>query len=784
MINFHVSDLKLTVCDKNYREDMSFRKKKKTTCLRCTHVCLAMIAMASVFVACKSSTSNTLTSRLFWQLKRATIELPRSVGRDLKGSATVSEDVSFSNPDNYFEPNSPYNRGGSNSVDLSKDQRLSEVTITARSRFTPEREGKVNIDFVVKVPHELLSSEYRVILSPQILADDSIIALPEILLKGEKFLKKQLGDYDQYQLFLNTLVDKNKYDSLFLDKKGIEQDIQNRQTFYWDLYHKEYQTQMGYQEWRFKKEDRQAYETARKVGRRAELQQQYLRQALDEVTRRLAQGQDTTGVYADYQAKFDKEAAKLPSEFTPPTIEDEAVPTRYRKIHESGRTIDDIRNYAVTERDSAKIANYRYEFEKIALNEAAVKRKDDIFKELVRYPLEDERNYRMDSIIDPRYNFSYYYHQDFPVTPGLKSLKIIMKGKVQATDYSSYTIPVIDTLSYFISSMVQLADQSLVQKETKIYKNMFSKLSVDLKFAPNKTNFEPSYADNKAGLEKLRDTYNTFTIYNPETKMGGFRMDSINFKVTTSLDGTWVGNYQLSEKRAESLAKYLVSKTFSDVGNADFIFKGKPGGEDWNTLAQDVKKRTDLPNGSQILSLILETTDPDASKADIKSMYPEDFKIIKDSIYPKLSKVDFFFNMSRPEMAATDSVLVEQQEGYEEGLKYLMDRDYWKALDVLSQFPDYNLALCLTCMGYNAKAYELLNKLPQTGNTEYLLSIVAARIGNEQEAVEHLLKACKLDNSKIYRIQLDPEVAALVRKYGLAGKISDISRMPDSTAEE
>ncbi len=764
---------------------MSLNKDKKDTCMKYLQAVFVIVLALCLTVAFASTESSAktktkrggaLTRILFMQSKRASIELPRTrAGSELNGSATVSEDVSFTNPDNYFEPGSPYSKSNSKDVDLTKDQRLSEVTITARSRFTPEREGKVGIDFIIKVPHELLSTDWRVVLSPLVLADDSIIALPELMLKGEAFVKKQLQDYDNYQLFLNTLVDKSKYDSLFLDEKGIQADIKNRQTFYWDLYHKEYQNQINYDEWKFKQEDKQAYETARKVGRRAELQQQYIREAREEVTRLLAQEKDTTGVYASYLARLEKEASKLPSEWIPPTIEEDAVPNKYRKLHESGRTINDIKNYAVTEKDSAKIANYRYEFEKIALNEAAIKRKDDIFKELVRYPLENEFDYRVDSIVDPRYNFSYYYQQEFPVTPGLKSLSIIMRGKVQAIDYSSFTIPVIDTISYFISSMVQLADESLVKKETKIYKNMFSSMQSQLKFAPDRPNFDPNYANNKAELGKLRDTYNTFTTYNPETKRGGYTMDSINFKVTTSLDGSWSNNYELSEKRAESLKRYLVNNTFSDIPNANSIFKWRAGGEDWSTLARNINKRYDLPNKDQILSIISEATNPDQVETDIKKTFPQDYKIIKDSIYPLLNKVDLTLNMSRPNMVASDSIQVEILEGYDQGLKYLLDRDYWKALDILSKYPDYNLALCLICMGYNAKAYDLLNRLPQTGGNEYLLTIVAARLGNEQEATEHLLKACKLDNSKVYRIPLDPEVSELVRKYSLSKKIERVA---------
>lgn len=736
--------------------------------MRLLRVISAVILMTCI-VAC-SSTKTTMTRKLFMQSKRATIELPQRKGAQGPGGVmTVSEEVTFTNPDNDFEDGSPYRSRNKGKVDLSKEQQLTEVVVTARSRFTPERNGKVNVDFVIKVPRELLSDVWRLTLSPEILADDSVIALPEVVLKGKDFLEKQLQDYDNYQMFLNTLVDKSMYDSMFLDKRGIEEDIKNRQGFYWNLYHKEYQTQIGYEEWKFSQEDKMAYETAKKIGRRAELKNQYLRQAFDEINKAQIQGKDTTGIYNKYMSRYEKEAQKLPKEWFSPEIEEKAIPSKYREVHESGRTIDDLKNYAVTEKDSMNIAKYRYEFEKIALNEAALERKEDIFKQLVRFPLEDKSRLRMDSIADPQRNFTFLYKQDYPVTAGAKSLRITMKGKVQAIDYSSYTLPTVDTLSYFISSLVQLADTSLVRKETKLYRNMYNMLSTQIKFPVGKTNFDINYADNKSELDKVISTYRSFT------QEGGLNMDSIVMRVSTSLDGKYEKNAELSEKRSEALKNYLVSNTFSNISNAGIIFKEKFIGEDWNGLAANIRKREDLLNKTQILSIISQAVDPDQTEADIKQLYPNDFKLIKDSIYPLLNKVDFVFNMSRPNMVATDSIQVEVREGYAEGIRLLQNREYWKALDILSNYPDFNLALCLTCMGYNAKAYELLQKLPSTGNTEYLLAILCTRMDKEAEAVEHLLDACSKDSSKVYRIPLDPEINTLVRKHNLSRKIGLLS---------
>ena len=146
-------------------------------------------------------------------------------------------------------------------------------------------------------------------------------------------------------------------------------------------------------------------------------------------------------------------------------------------------------------------------------------------------------------------------------------------------------------------------------------------------------------------------------------------------------------------------------------------------------------------------------------------------KIIRDSIYPMLSRADIVFNMKRQGVTEEVMVKVEERPDYAKALDLLQDRKYWEALDILSNYPDYNTALCLVCMGYNAKALELLETLDQTGDTEYLLAILAIRSKDDNLAIEHLLKACELDSSKIYRASLDPEIASLVDKYDLQNRM-------------
>ena len=52
-------------------------------------------------------------------------------------------------------------------------------------------------------------------------------------------------------------------------------------------------------------------------------------------------------------------------------------------------------------------------------------------------------------------------------------------------------------------------------------------------------------------------------------------------------------------------------------------------------------------------------------------------------------------------------------------------------------------------------------------HSENLLALIYARRGDDQQAVQHYLDACRQERSYVSRGNLDPEIATLIRKYGL-----------------
>jgi len=759
------------------------------------------------------TTSDALTKDLFMQSKHPNIELPVIEGAS-KGRTIVSEQVTFTNAEVITRSNPE----GNNVTNLSEVQHLNEVVVTAKSRFTPEQNGRVNVDFIVRVPKESLSPAWRVILSPKLIHNDSIVPLKDIVIKGQDFYDKQKKDHKDYEDYMKSIVRETDYDSVFVDYEGVREDINFLQDFYYGQYHKEWSRQKDYETWKSNKDDVEALTVASQVGNEQKIYYENVRKARQKAMKELAKGKDTTGLFARYMKNVVKPEALQKGKLQVEQREDfrldlykeyskrarekvmrdwidgkdtvgaynryiksfdknlqtlmldgedlRNIPERFRDIYRSGRKMDVVKNDVLTKEDSLEIVQSRYKYDEIALNDMKRERQEEKMREMIPFPY--EQNTRLDSVVQTDRDFVFYYKQDYPVYPGMRKLALTMNSQIDAIDLSRYIHPQSDTLSYFISSLSQLVDSSLIIKTTTTHRDAYNTMVIYPKFQPGRTNFNVNYGDNKEQTNKFIETYKTFT------GEGKFLMDSVVLRASTSLDGSYEKNIDLSMKRVDALKSFFV-KALGGTPAIENIFKTRYSGEDWNTMARLIIKRTDLPNRTQILDMLTQAVNPDQCEEEIKKTYPADYKIIKDSVYPMLNKADIIMNMTRPGMTEEVTVTKEERPDYARALKYLQDREYWKALDILGNYPDYNTALCLVCMGYNAKALELLESLQQTGNTEYLRAILSIRSGNEQEAVNHLVKACELDPSKAYRAPLDPEIANLVDKYNLEDRLMNAS---------
>ncbi|HBG41786.1 MAG TPA: hypothetical protein DDW85_10335 [Porphyromonadaceae bacterium] len=733
---------------------------------------LAFIIFILVSCSPKKNYRKLDIERLFMQTTTPEIAFPGSFGglEGQDGSRSVSEEITFSESSGDLGKDEVL-ADETNAVDSTKTYRLFNVVVKAKSNFATERDGKVHVDFDIIAPIDVIDPNWRLTLAPFLIDGDSITPLDTVLVTGEGFRDKQQGDYEAYQDFLNTIVDPSAYDSLFIDWKGLNKEILKVQRRNYTDYRRNYDLMMDYANWR--KMNEMEFLRMEAIARRHKryVQNRYWRKSEKKALKQLENDTDTLGIYGKYMDKYEKDyidylkrqfsLAWLDSISPDINIHNQKdsimrrshIPRKYRDIHKKGLTLRDLKAKAFTKEDSVKIAKHHYLIDEIVLNDMNIERKNEIFNEVVEFPLRNEMaGLRLDTVITAEDDFIYGYKQPWKIDKGTKKLGVVLAGMVEGIDKSTFVFPLTDTLTYFIASLSQLADESLITERKMLHKNMVDKQSVYPDYRTNKS-YRFKDIKNPEIFDKIFEAYQT---YNKETDLF---VDSVSIRGYTDLTGLWHENYELAENRAKEVADYFKQKGVK-------MPVAKAAGEDWSTLAQEVQKHKSLLHREEILDTLTHAVFPDMTEENIKALFPDDYKIMKDEIFPKLRRFDVILHVNRHDIEKS-TMKETYREDYAEGIKLLKEKEYMPALEKLAKYGDYNTALALVCLGYNDKAQEVLESLPETGKNEYLLAIVKARKQKTTEAAKHLQKACQLNPDLYYRTRLDSEVKELADQQNL-----------------
>jgi len=478
---------------------------------------------------------------------------------------------------------------------------LSNVTVVARSKSVPERNGKINLDFVVKVPKDLLSTNWMAAITPIVFKGDRKLELRDIAMNGKAF--------KEYQ------------------KKGSQ-------------------------------------------------------------------------IYNLLQ-----------------------------------------RRYELFKRDSLRIGNYyNYKYNLKVTNAGA----------------------RLDTIIKKPTGFEYYYTQQIKADDDSKKINLCLCGRVFAIDKSTYTMPISDTISYVVSSMVQFLDLTPQFKRVIIERKATSSLKSFITFPSGGKEVDEKLGENLNEIQKLQD------VISKITSTGEFLVDSISLNAGCSPEGSYKTNTILSKERSLCLKNYLKNK-LKAIEGIDTMLIAHANGENWQEL-NNLITSSGVYQKQQILSVIGTKANPDEKEAVLRNKYPTSYKEIVNRFYPRLRAVDFTFFVHRKGMIKDTIHTTEPDTLYAHAIDLMKGRKYSKALQILNEYQDWNTGICLMSLGYDEKAYDLFKQQNISANSEYLLAILAARLGKEREAYERYIHSCKMDESKRWRGALDPEINNIINKYNLSQK--------------
>lgn len=340
-----------------------------------------------------------------------------------------------------------------------------------------------------------------------------------------------------------------------------------------------------------------------------------------------------------------------------------------------------------------------------------------------------------------------------------KKIDLTLNGLILAKDETKTPLPPSDTITYYISSMVQFLDHTPRYKKKIISRKDEVNVTAYVNYKTASTTFDENIGNNKNEVDKVFETIKNINY------TGEFLIDSIYMTATSSPEGSSSMNLQLSRGRAINLKKYLLQKS-DDPEGVDSLFRPRWLGEDWNKLRQLIMSDDSIPERGKINNLY-EIANLDKREMTLR-MSPF-YSYIREKYYPKLRAVEFKFHLHRRDMIQDTIVMPVIDTTYQRAIKMIEDRKYKQALVLLDeQYPDdYNTAICLMSLGYDKRALDIMLQQPDTSDRNYVLAILYVRLKMQEQAVKSYIKSCDQDESKIWRGKLDPEINTLIKTYNL-----------------
>lgn len=95
------------------------------------------------------------------------------------------------------------------SGDMVATEVLEAATVTARFQNIAERRGKVDLEFLVTVPANMLNKNWQFRLFPSMDIMEEYTQLDSILITGSEYRKRQLKGYQRYEKFVNRIVEED-----------------------------------------------------------------------------------------------------------------------------------------------------------------------------------------------------------------------------------------------------------------------------------------------------------------------------------------------------------------------------------------------------------------------------------------------------------------------------------------------------------------------------------------------------------------------------------------------
>ena len=454
------------------------------------------------------------------------------------------------------------------------------------------------------------------------------------------------------------------------------------------------------------------------------------------------------------------------------------LPDIYRYKTDSTAVSDDEfrSHYGITEQQA--LTHYTNQLV-VRRNRRKVSRKDDMFRKYVKAPIVTE-GLRLDTVIvSPDGDILYDYVQSIHVQPSLRKATVLLSGDIFEEDRRIYRVPRTDPLTFYISSISGLSDDAVRYKTVVTERRVQANTACYIDFEQGRAEIRKETGHNREEMARIEGNLRSLLQHRD------FDLDSIVVTASCSPEGSYEHNRKLSMRRSESVSDYFegflkhyrdsvrrsgfhigLDETYQEEAPAQIRLLSRNNPENWTMLDALVREDGSLSaKEKEDYAQTASVREPDQREQRLQRL--PSYRHIRESLYPRLRTVRFDFHLHRKGLQKDTIHTTVVDTAYMRGLQAIRDREYEQAVTLLRPYKDYNTAVAFCALDYNASALEVLEPMERTDKVLYLLAILYSRRGDDRRAVESYLKACRLNPSFVHRGNLDPEIAGLIRRYGL-----------------
>ena len=433
-------------------------------------------------------------------------------------------------------------------------------------------------------------------------------------------------------------------------------------------------------------------------------------------------------------------------------------------------------HYGITEKQA--VTHYTNQLV-VRRNRWKVGRKDQMFRKYVKVPIVTE-GLRLDTVIvSPDGDILYDYIQTINVTPSLRKATVLLSGDIFEEDRRIYRVPKTEPLTFYISSISGLSDEAVRYKTVVTERRVQANTACYIDFEQGRAEIRKGTGHNREEMARIEGNLRSL-LQNRD-----FDLDSIVVTASCSPEGSYEHNRKLSMRRSESVSNYFDSflrhyrdsvrrsgfhigmdETYQEEAPTDIRFLSRNNPENWTMLDALVRGDESLSEWEkEEYERTATLREFDLREQRLQKL--PSYRHIRENLYPRLRTVRFDFHLHRKGLQKDTIHTTVVDSVYMRGLQAIRDREYEQAVTLLRPYKDYNTAVAFCALDYNASALEVLEPMERTDRVLYLLAILYSRQGDDRKAIESYLKACRLNPSFVHRGNLDPEIASLIRRYGL-----------------